>query len=551
MSDKIKIVYNNGKELYVDKNTKIIDIVKLLPPQIKTRVVGSKIDNAIVSMDTKLKRDTVINFIDSNDLAGYKMYQAGLKFVFLAAVYDIFGKEIGVSFDHSIMRGMHITINGLQITNKEIIRIKERMTKIISDDLRILKMNVLSKEMVEFYKKENKIPNCYNVLNIDDALVTLYKLENYFDYFYVEMPYSTGCLSRFDLVALNDSEVVLLFPTPRSKNEVPSYVHYEKVIECFKNEKNWLKSLDIPYVYQVNKVVASGKIKDLIRLSEINYDNKIHEVATKILERNSKFVMIAGPSSSGKTTTSKKLSLFLSSLGVNAIPLSLDDFFLNRDETPLDEFGNKDYESINSLDLKLFNKVLDDLLNGKSTHLPTYNFITGEKEISDKDTILSEKDCLVIEGLHGLNPALISDEYKSMIYKIYISPLTPLNVDRHNYVSTTENRLLRRIIRDFRTRGKSGEDSLASWNSVRRGEEKYIFPYTDDADAVLNTAYAYEIGVLKVYVEPILYSIDLNSEYYSEARRILDHLKTFYSIPSEYVSEDNLLREFIGGSSFE
>ena len=309
MSDKIKILYNNGKELEVDKNTKIIDIVKLLPPQIKTRVVGSKIDNAIVSMDTKLKRDTVINFIDSNDLAGYKMYQAGLKFVFLAAIYDIFGKEIEASFDHSIMRGMHITIKGLQITNKEIIRIKERMTKIINDDLRILKMNVLSKEMVEFYKKEKKIPNCYNVSNIDDALVTLYKLENYFDYFYVEMPYSTGCLSRFDLVALNDSEVVLLFPTPRTKNEVPSYVHYEKVIECFKNEKKWLKSLDIPYAYQVNKVVASGKIKDLIRLSEINYDNKIHEVATKILERNSKFVMIAGPSSSGKTTTCKKLSL--------------------------------------------------------------------------------------------------------------------------------------------------------------------------------------------------------------------------------------------------
>lgn len=551
MNNKVRITYNDGKQIDVLKNTKIVDVVTKLPNSLQKKIVGAKIDNTIVNFDTKLKRDCTINFVDSNDLAGYKMYQAGLKFVFLASMYDIYGKKVDISFDHSIMRGMHITINDLKITNKEIIKIKERMAKIISSNLRIVKMNVLSKEMVEFYKKEGKVPNYHNVLNIDDELVTIYKLEDYFDYFYVEMPYGTGCLNRFDLVALNDSEIVLLFPTPRSQDEVPSYVHYEKVIDCFKSEKEWLYRCNIPYVYQVNKVVASGKIKDLIRLSEINYDNKIHEVANKILEKNSKFVMIAGPSSSGKTTTSKKLSLFLSSLGVNAIPLSLDDFFLNRDETPLDEFGNKDYESINSLDLKLFNKVLDDLLNGKSTHLPTYNFITGEKEISDKETVLSEKDCLVIEGLHGLNPNLISDEYKSMIYKIYISPLTPLNVDRHNYVSTTENRLLRRIIRDFRTRGKSGEDSLASWSSVRRGEENYIFPYTDDADAVLNTAYAYEIGVLKVYVEPILYSIDLNSEYYSEARRILDHLKTFYPIPSEYVSEDNLLREFIGGSSFE
>ena len=206
---------------------------------------------------------------------------------------------------------------------------------------------------------------------------------------------------------------------------------------------------------------------------------------------------------------------------------------------------------VRNLDLKLFNKVLTDLMNGNKTNLPTYNFITGEKEMSTTPIVLNENDCLVIEGLHGLNPNLISDEYQDLIYKIYISPLTPLNVDRHNYVSTTENRLLRRIIRDFRTRGKSGEDSLASWESVRRGEEAYIFPYTDSADAIINTAYTYEIGVLKVYVEPILYSIDINSKYYNEARRIIDHLKTFYPIPSEYVREDNLLREFIGGSSFE
>lgn len=551
MSDKIKIVYNNGKELEVDKNTKIIDIVKLLPPQIKTRVVGSKIDNAIVSMDTKLKRDTVINFIDSNDLAGYKMYQAGLKFVFLAAIYDIFGKEIEASFDHSIMRGMHITIKGLQITNKEIIRIKERMTKIINDDLRILKMNVLSKEMIEFYKKEKKIPNCYNVSNIDDALVTLYKLENYFDYFYVEMPYSTGCLSRFDLVALNDSEVVLLFPTPRTKNEVPSYVHYEKVIECFKNEKKWLKSLDIPYVYQVNKVVASGKIKDLIRLSEINYDNKIHEVATKILERNSKFVMIAGPSSSGKTTTCKKLSLDLQARGIKTLTISVDDYFKNRVDTPKLPDGKYDFESIASIDVESLNKDINDLLVGKEVSLPTYNFVSGVREYVKGKTKIDSNYIILMEGLHCLNDELTPYINNDIKYKIYLSPFMPLNLDSNNYISTTDLRLIRRMIRDNRTRGNDVSKTICSWQDVRSGEEKYIFPYINTSDVIINTSLVYELGVLKVFAEPLLYSVGTDSVYYEEARRLINFLKNYYPISSEYIADDCVLREFIGGSCFE
>lgn len=551
MSDKIKILYNNGKELEVDKNTKIIDIVKLLPPQIKTRVVGSKIDNAIVSMDTKLKRDTVINFIDSNDLAGYKMYQAGLKFVFLAAIYDIFGKEIEASFDHSIMRGMHITIKGLQITNKEIIRIKERMTKIINDDLRILKMNVLSKEMVEFYKKEKKIPNCYNVSNIDDALVTLYKLENYFDYFYVEMPYSTGCLSRFDLVALNDSEVVLLFPTPRTKNEVPSYVHYEKIIECFKNEKNWLKSLDIPYAYQVNKVVASGKIKDLIRLSEINYDNKIHEVATKILERNSKFVMIAGPSSSGKTTTCKKLSLDLQARGIKTLTISVDDYFKNRVDTPKLPDGKYDFESIASIDVESLNKDINDLLVGKEVSLPTYNFVSGVREFVKGKTKIDSNYIILMEGLHCLNDELTPYINNDIKYKIYLSPFMPLNLDSNNYISTTDLRLIRRMIRDNRTRGNDVSKTICSWQDVRSGEEKYIFPYINTSDVIINTSLVYELGVLKVFAEPLLYSVGTDSLYYEEARRLINFLKNYYPISSEYIADDCVLREFIGGSCFE
>lgn len=553
--NKIEVTYsnidNNTKKVIVDKNTKIIDIVKMWSFDSQKKVVGAKINNSVVSLDTKLKRDCDINFIDSNDLAGYKMYQAGLKFVFLAAIYDVYGKNIEINFDHSIMRGMHITIGNLRITNKEIIKIKERMGKIISENLPILKMNVLSKEMVEFYKKEQKVPNCYNVLNIDDELVTIYKLENYYDYFYVEMPYSTGCLNRFDLVALNEEEVVLLFPTPRSQNEVPSYVHYEKVIECFKNEKEWLDKCDIPYVYQVNKIVANGKIKDLIRLSEINYDNKIHEVANKILNRKSKFVMIAGPSSSGKTTTCKKLSLDLQARGIKTLTISVDDYFKNRVDTPKTLDGKYDFESIASIDVESLNNDINALLRGEEVELPTYNFVSGIREYVNGKTKIDNNYIVLMEGLHCLNDDLTPYINNDIKFKIYLSPFMPLNLDSNNYISTTDLRLIRRMIRDNRTRGNDVSKTICSWQDVRSGEEKYIFPYINTSDVIINTSLVYELGVLKVFAEPLLYSVGTDSVYYEEARRLINFLKNYYPISSEYIADDCVLREFIGGSCFE
>ena len=551
MNNKVRITYNDGKQMDVLKNTKIVDVVAKLPNSLQKKIVGAKIDNTIVNFDTKLKRDCTINFVDSNDLAGYKMYQAGLKFVFLASMYDIYGKKVDISFDHSIMRGMHITINDLKITNKEIIKIKERMAKIISSNLRIVKMNVLSKEMVEFYKKEGKVPNYHNVLNIDDELVTIYKLEDYFDYFYVEMPYSTGCLNRFDLVALNDSEIVLLFPTPRSQDEVPSYVHYEKVIECFKSEKEWLYRCNIPYVYQVNKVVASGKIKDLIRLSEINYDNKIHEVANKILEKNSKFVMIAGPSSSGKTTTCKKLSLDLQARGIKTLTISVDDYFKNRVDTPKLPDGKYDFESVASIDVELLNNDINSLLSGKEVVLPSYNFVSGVREYVNGTTKIDDDYIILMEGLHCLNDELTPYINSDIKFKIYLSPFMPLNLDSNNYISTTDLRLIRRMIRDNRTRGNDVSKTICSWQDVRSGEEKYIFPYINTSDVIINTSLVYELGVLKVFAEPLLYSVGTDSLYYEEARRLINFLKNYYPISSEYIADDCVLREFIGGSCFE
>lgn len=476
-----------------------------------------------------------------------KIYQSGLKFMLCNAVKRLYNGE--VIFHHSLDKGIYATIISETIIDEtETKKLKNYMDVMVEKDIPFNKKVISKQEAYDFYTKKGQIEKANNILNISNLTVSLFEFEGQYNYFYShDMPKSTSELSLFDLHYISENEIVLLYP---SNGEI-NFVFRNKIYESFQQYDEWLNKLDINYVYDVNKIVAEGKIEDLIRKNDITVDNNLFEIAKDVVRKNKRIVLIAGPSSSGKTTTSRKMSLYLSSMGLNAMPISLDDFFVNRNETPLDEDGNRDYECLESLDLKLFNDTLSALLRGESVKLPRYNFILGVKEYDERESSIGENDVLVIEGLHALNPNLMNLEDNSVCYKIYISPLTPLNVDRHNYVSTTDNRLIRRIVRDFRTRGRSAEASLATWASVRRGEEKYIFPYTDTCDAILNTAYIYELGVLKVYVEPLLYSIKMDSEYYYEARRLLDNLKTFYTIPSEYVNEENLLREFIGGSDFE
>ena len=368
------------------------------------------------------------------------------------------------------------------------------------------------------------------------------------NYFYShDMPATSGELKVFDLYYITDNELVLVYPM----HDKIDFTFRNRIYNTFKDYNAWAERIGINYVADVNKVISKGHIRDLITKNNLKIDMDIHDICKEIIDNKKRIVLLAGPSSSGKTTTSKRVSLCLSAMGYDAIPLSLDDFFLEKDETPLDENGNKDFESVRALDLDLFTNSLNNLLKGEEVKLPTYNFVKGIKEFNNPPIKLKDNQMIVIEGLHAINPEILKRLDTKVIYKVYISPLTPLAVDRHNYISTTDNRLLRRIIRDFRTRGRSAEQSLASWQSVRDGEEKYIFPYTDTVDGIINTAYVYEIGVLKVFVEPLLYDIKMDSPYYNEARRLLDNLKSSYSISSEYIESDNVLREFIGGSIFE
>ena len=435
------------------------------------------------------------------------------------------------------------------LTTEDISRIKREMANIIDEDLEFKKFNILKKEAVDFYEATSYYEKAINVKTCDD-IVTIYKLKDYLNYFYVPMPYKTKYIKQFELKYLGNNRLVILYPSNLTEGRLPEYVHHENIINAYYDGKSWLKKLNTPYVGDLNNLISNREVKGFIESCELHFTDEIKKASDKIIRNNDKkFVMIAGPSSSGKTTTTRVLGAYLRSKGYDPICLSTDDYFVERIDTPKDEYGNYDFECLNAIDTKTFNEDLMKLLKGEEVNIPTYNFVTGKREYHSHYIKLEENSIILIEGLHSLNDDLtpgIPDRYK---YKIYLSPFIPLNIDRHNYISTLDLRLIRRIIRDNRTRGYTVSEVIEKWQSVRNGEEKYIFPFTHQADTIINTALPYELGVLKVYAEPLLLSIDTDSKYYEEARRLLKFLRSFYSITSEYVSKSSILREFIGGNT--
>ena len=365
------------------------------------------------------------------------------------------------------------------------------------------------------------------------------------------MPSSTEKVKDFNLTYIKENGFVLRFPTVYQPEKIPPYKHHPHMFEVFQECREWAKIIGVENSVDLNKVVSLGKINDLIRIDETLQSNRLLTLAREINKKKKelKIVLIAGPSSSGKTTTSKKLCMYLESFGLYPKVLSMDDYFVERENTPLDSEGKPDYECLEAIDMKLFDKQVEELLQGKTVKVPTYSFPLGKKEYKHEIT-LNEKEILVIEGIHALDSKILTNIPRNKKYKIYISALTELNLDDHNRLSTTDNRILRRIIRDNRTRNNDVEYTLKTWDSVRRGEEKYIFPYQDDADFTFNSALIYEIGVLKTYVEPLLYSVSQDSPYYEEAKRLINFLRLFLPIPSDVIPQDSILREFIGGSCF-
>jgi uridine kinase len=379
----------------------------------------------------------------------------------------------------------------------------------------------------------------------------IYNLDGFEDYYYGYMPPSSGMLKFFDLTAY-DNGLLLILPSRKKPTVVEPFIPQVKLYETLKESNQWAKMLDIPNVGTLNDIIAQGKINELILVQEALQEKKISDIAESIKNSGGKkFIMIAGPSSSGKTTFSYRLSVQLKAHGLKPHPIAVDNYFVDREKTPKDEFGNFNFESLNAIDLEQFNKDMTDLLNGKTVDIPNFTFIAGRREYKGNYLTLGPEDILVIEGIHGLNDALSYSLPRESKFKIYISALTQLNIDEHNRIPTTDGRLLRRMVRDARTRGASAQRTISMWPSVRRGEDENIFPFQEDADVMFNSALIYELAVLKQYAEPILFGIDRNCEEYVEAKRLLKFLDYFIATPSEAIPQNSILREFVGGSCFK
>lgn len=552
MEKKIRITYKNYDSIEFDKGSTLKQISKKFKKYFNYPILVAKIDNDIIPLSESITKSCRVDFYDRSSYTGNTTYSRSLQFILILAVKRVFGYDTEVVIEHSIDKGFYCEIKGVEIDKPSINKIKEMMRKIVKDDLSFMKVSVSRIDAIRYFKKKKQMDKVNVLKYISNTYINLYRLDDIYDYFYGDLAYSTKDIDDFKLTYIADNGFVVSYPDIYNPECTLDYVHHKKIFDKFLDYTKWGRTMQISNSADLNKIVSNGEYADLIRLSEAHFDSQLSNIAEAISQdkKNIKLVLIAGPSSSGKTTTSKKLEVYLKSKGLCTHQISTDDYFKDRKDTPLNAEGEPDFECIEAIDLELFNKHLVKLLEGEKVLLPEYNFILGKKEYKKKWLQIKDNDIIVIEGLHSLNDNLTLAVERKNKYKIYLSPLTQLNIDNHNRIHTSDTRKLRRIVRDNKYRGHSASETLKLWKNISYGEQKYIFPYQDDNDVVINSALLYEIGVLKTYVEPLLFSVDEDDESYPEALRLINFLRNFLTIPSDEVPSDSVLREFIGGSCF-
>lgn len=547
----IIITLNNGKKEEYVKGIKVKEILNKMSKEEREDAILIKYNNKKVNLETELKKNGTLQIYDINTLEGNRIYERGLLYLFIYVTNNVLGKDTKVIVKHSIDKGIFCKIDK-KVEDKDVLEIKKQMKEIVSKNIPFTKMDTTKYEAIEYFKSIKREDKAKTLFYDTSKYVSLYKLDENYNYIVGDLPSSTGVLKYFDLSLIKDKVIVVRFPSIYDNKKVKRYTHHTNYFNTLEEYSAWGNNLNINNIGELNDYITSNKPADIIQLSEIMQDYKLLSIAEQIVlnKEDYKIILLSGPSSSGKTTSAMKLSLYLKSLGLNPTHLSLDDYFHERAETPLGEDGKPDFESITAVDIKLFDSQISKLLKGTKVVVPTFNFIDGKKEY--KRTVqLKENDILIIEGLHALNEELLTNIPKKKKFKIYVSPLTYLNIDNDNRISMTDLRLLRRMVRDNRTRGYSPSVTLGTWMKVRSGEEKHVFPYQDNADALFNTSLAYELSVLKTYVEPLLFSIKEDDPEYQTAQRLIELLKFVLPIPSESVPKTSILREFIGDSYFE
>ena len=555
MNQEMVKVTIDGKEHEYAIGTTYREIVDEYQEEVaEAPVILVMADGKLRELQKKLKGDCTLEFVTTKDHIGFETYKRTVCLVLLRAIYDVAGKENieKVMIHYSVGNGYYFTMAGKAVLDQHFLdNVKTRMQELADMCTPIGKRSVNTDDAVSLFHHHRMYDKEKLFRFRRVSKVNIYNIGYYEDYFYGYMADHAGYVKYFDL-KLYDEGFVLELPTRKNPSVISSFRPEGKIFQVQKESQEWAEKMDISYVGDLNDHITKEGISNILLVQEALQEAKISDIAQRIvLEGNKKFIMIAGPSSSGKTSFSHRLSIQLLAHGMKPHPIGVDNYFKNREETPLDEYGEKNYECLEAIDVEQFNKDMLALLRGERIELPVFNFKTGHREYKGDFLQLGPEDVLVIEGIHGLNDKLSYALPAESKFKIYISALTQLNIDEHNRIPTTDGRLLRRIVRDARTRGTSAKDTIARWPSVRRGEESNIFPYQEQADVMFNSALVYELACLKVYAEPLLFGIDKSEPEYLEAKRLLKFLDYFISVPSEDIPHDSLLREFVGGSCFD
>lgn len=544
----IVITFDNGVKKEYPKGTILKEIIKELDI---SDVVCAKFNNVIVYDDYVINKSGNLCIYDINTSIGSRVYEKGLSFLFRICALEVLGKDTVIRIRHSIDRGVFFEISK-DVTADDVNNIKKLMKEKTKENISFEKIDTTMDEAILYFKSIGRYDKVKTLFYDKNNYVSLYKFGDTYNYIIGHLPRNTTILKYFDLTLIKNKGITLRFPSMYDNGKMVKYTHHEQYFNSIDEYLNWAKILNISSIGELNDAIVSSKKGEIINLSETIQNCRLQQIAEKIVSKkeNIKFILISGPSSSGKTTSARKLSLYLKTLGLNPIPISLDDYFLDRKDTPLTEDGKPDFESLRAIDIKLFNNQMSKLLKGNKIIAPTFDFVEGKK-IFNKNLQMKEKDVLVIEGLHALSDEILKDIDRNSKFKIYISPLVYLNIDDDNRINLTDIRLIRRMVRDNRTRGYSPTKTLSNWYEVRNGEEKYVFPYQDNADVIFNTFLAYELAVLKVYAEPLLYQVSYDDPEYQTALRLIKLLDLILPLPSEDVPTLSILREFIGNSFFE
>lgn len=534
----------------VKKGTKVIDLLKDEISKSRNKVIACRFNNEVKSLNYEINSDGKIELIDLTNKDGMRIYRRGLIYIIGKAFYETYPEAL-LTINFQLSNSMLCEVANMQVTKEMIAKVDEKVKEIIKRDAPITKVAMTKEEAEEFYKKENTLKGKLQLDVKKKKGIMLYYCEDYYNYFYGVMPISTGVTNIYEILEY-DGRFLVRYPSKKSPDRLPEFKENKKLLATLDDYEEVHKTLNVHTLYKLNKIIKENKIKDYILLDEALHEKKMAQIADDIVKREKvKVVLIAGPSSSGKTTFAKRLGLQLRLNGLKPVTISVDNYFVERTLNPKDEFGNYDFECLEAIDIDLFNSHILKLLNGEEIEVPTFDFEHGTKVYKGNTMKLNDDQILVIEGIHCLNDKLTPLIPKDQKYKVYISALTVLNIDYYNRISTTDTRLIRRIVRDNQFRSYSALHTLKMWDSVNRGEERNIFPYQEEADSMFNSSLIYELAVLKDYAMPLLEKIDKSHPEYSEAKRLYTMLGYFESIPGEYVPQNSLLREFIGESIFE